>query len=69
MDCIGLDIEFKSSDLKLFDNRLQTFKSWSKGDIVQCFSCSLKLNEWKKEDKPMNDQRKFSRQCWTFKST
>lgn len=83
-DCFSQ--EFKSSDLKFFNNRLQTFETWSsqiqpnkfqlssagfyytgRGDIVECFSCALRLHDWKKEDDPMIEHRKLSSDCLFLK--
>ena len=80
MDDTGL--VFTSTDLKFYENRLETLESWSqqiqpnkyelttagfyytgKGHIVQCFSCGIRLNQWKKTDDPMKEQIKFSKLC------
>jgi hypothetical protein len=86
MECTGLGIEFKSPELKLYENRLQTFESWSqqiqpnkyelasagfyytgRGDIVQCFSCAIRLNQWKKTDDPMKEHGIHSKNCLFLK--
>lgn len=33
------------------------------GDICECFSCGIKLSQWKKTDTALDEHMKWSRDC------
>jgi hypothetical protein len=75
-------ILFTKPDMVYYEDRLQSFKNWSKqilpdkyylaragfvytgeGDIVQCFSCNVRVSEWDRTDLPFTEHLKWSPDC------
>ena len=38
-----------------------------RNDTVECFSCALRLHQWKKEDNPLTEHRFYSPSCLFLK--
>ena len=73
------DLKFYEDRLNTFDtwplqivpNKYQLasagFTYTGKSDIVECFSCELRLDRWKKEDDPVKEHTKLSPNCYFIK--
>lgn len=69
------DMKFYINRLKTFEtwsNQIQPnkfqlssagFYYTGRSDIVECFSCSLRLHQWKTEDCPIKEHKAISSQC------
>ena len=73
------DLTFYENRLKTFDtwpiqirpNKFQLssagFYYTGRSDIVECFSCAIRLHQWKKEDDPLKEHKSLSPQCLFLK--
>ena len=71
----SLDMKLYVNRLKTFDlwsSQIQPnkfdlcsagFYYIGRSDIVECFSCGLRLYQWKKWDNPLTEHNKFSTNC------
>lgn len=80
------NLEYKSSDLMFYEDRLKTYELWSsqiqpdmfqlssagfyytgRNDTVECFSCAVRLQQWKQDDNPLKEHKIHSPNCLFLK--